>query len=190
MTTVYIYEKNFGALDRKEKSEAQSECGKEILAFALKSECCLTLEKDVFIGSNRYGKPGFTPNVASFNISHTDKSAVCAFSDANVGVDVEMYRSVTNEAFCKKELSVIDGIRGAAAVWTAKESYFKNTGGEIGFRKIISFDFSKAERGGDYTCLDKYFHTEFYNDYTVTVCCDKPFSYKAVFVTTDDISLK
>ena len=67
-------------------------------------------EKDMIYRLNKYGKPYFEdyPDI-HFSVSHCREMAVCAFSESNVGCDIEMIRKPdyniaekSNENFLRK----------------------------------------------------------------------------------------
>ncbi len=74
-----------------------------------------------------------------FNISHCQKACVCAFSDREIGIDVQdirPYRELTAKKVCNAaELELIrqseDKARSFTRIWSMKESYVKMTGSGI-----------------------------------------------------------
>ena len=93
--------------------------------------------EDFALSYNEHGKPYLThhPDI-HFNLSHSGRLAVCAVSDAPVGVDVERERkysaSVARRFFTPEEYDFVEKSddRGNAflQIWTRKESYLKMRG--------------------------------------------------------------
>ena len=86
------------------------------------------------ISLGEYGKPSLK-NAPFFSLAHTDKAAVCAVSDSDVGVDCERIKKpdmrVAKRFFTESELAYVNGgdvPERFFAVWTAKESYVKANG--------------------------------------------------------------
>jgi len=86
-----------------------------------------------------YNKPILTePDKSNFNISHSGNWAVCAISDAPVGIDVELIKTIeleiakrffTNyEYTCLMKQSPADLLKFFYTLWTLKESYIKADG--------------------------------------------------------------
>lgn len=97
-------------------------------------------EREVSYGRGAYGKPYFinAPHI-HFNISHSSTKVAVAFSDMEVGCDIEaitdMDMSVAERFFCSEEYLAIltpDNPYGRNQAffryWTLKESYMKATG--------------------------------------------------------------
>lgn len=111
------------------------------------------------IGYEKNGKPYFTdrPDL-HFNLSHSGKWAVCAFSDAPVGVDVEVRRDTTNlkvaeRFFSKKENEYINSFDTKEQredafykIWTLKEAFIKATGEGLS-RPLNEFSFTFTPSG-------------------------------------------
>lgn len=94
-------------------------------------------EKQVF-GQNKYGKPLLIgENRPHFSLSHSGQWAVCAVSDAPVGVDIDTARCtmrVARRFFSPEEAAYLEFLDGStqkdalARLWTAKEAYLKAQG--------------------------------------------------------------
>ncbi|MCR5557630.1 MAG: 4'-phosphopantetheinyl transferase superfamily protein [Butyrivibrio sp.] len=97
-----------------------------------------------------------------FNLSHSGGMAVCAFSDSEVGIDIEKNKefkdSLVDYVFDDREkefvsrLSDDDNKRNAlfTSIWTMKESIMKFTGKGISMvPKSIFVDLSAADNMGD-----------------------------------------
>ncbi len=97
-------------------------------------------EKTAVIALGEYGKPYLAEHPEwQFSLSHSGGWAVCALSDAPIGVDVEQYRSLSYLSLAKRHFTPneIEQIyrceeREREAVffrlWTEKESVLKATG--------------------------------------------------------------
>lgn len=101
-----------------------------LLYYALTSVGAPTL--DICYG--KHGKPTLANDMGiHFNCSHSGELAVCAVSDAPVGVDVERIsefdEGVAKYAFTKEERQLIaNDARTFFRLWTRKESYVKRNG--------------------------------------------------------------
>lgn len=122
-----------------------------------------------------------------FNISHSGDWVVCAFSNYEVGVDIEKIRDVDlNIArryynFQEYEKIICENNRLEQnnlfyLLWTLKESYLKNKGiGIKGLNSQLRFELGKCIIGYEKeSMIHKLFYTErFENDYYISVCYDK-----------------
>jgi len=120
-------------------------------------------EKDIEYRTNESGKPYFEEFY--FNASHSGKYAVCAFSDKEVGCDIEVSGKknlcVAKRFFTEEEQNYIfnksieDVIANKRFVrlWTLKESYLKYLG--VGLTKSLSsFSIRNLSEDGDRLILD------------------------------------
>ena len=96
-------------------------------------------DSDILYGKN--GKPYLKDKKTHFNLSHSGKLAVCAFSDDTVGIDVEEVRTfdddLANFVYHKSEIDYIRSNfavhdEGFTLLWTIKESIMKYLGTGIG----------------------------------------------------------
>lgn len=125
---------------------------------------------------NNRGKPYIAGSeLIKFNISHTRNIISVAFSEQNIGIDVETSLSATDKQitqlidFCfseKEKLYINFGEPGYNQrffeVWTRREAYFKCLGCGLSIKnnkKDISKDF--------------YFSGIRYKNYTINVCSDR-----------------
>ena len=106
--------------------------------------------------SNSDGKPCLmTPNGIFFNLSHSGNYAVAVFSDEETGIDIEEIKPVNDQLkvarvfMSDKEYSLFsvlpekDRQPWFYRLWTAKESFVKNTGrGVFEGLQSITIDFS------------------------------------------------
>ncbi len=138
------------------------------------------------IESSENGKPLIIgEDGAYFNLSHSGEVAVCAFSDDEVGIDVERNKefsdSLTEYVFDKRE---IRAIRDRAtdkdsenamftSLWTIKESLMKYHGQGLSMDpKTIFIDLEddfKAYHKGE-LCSDAFFTRFTLEDYQICVC--------------------
>ena len=110
------------------------------------------LERDV----NEYGKPYFIyhPDVP-FNLSHSGKYCVCAFSDSRIGVDVQIksepYADIADSFFNDSERKILYDLPENKredyffTTWTLKESYMKAVGKgmQIPLKEIQEYEISE-----------------------------------------------
>ena len=119
---------------------------------------------------NKNGKPYLKNSNLFFNISHKKDIIVIAFSDNEIGIDMEyidkdkeIKKALLNSFFSKNEINYIDNnIEKFFEVFTKKESYIKMLGKRVAEIKYVDiFD------------LDCNFNTFRYKDFVVTVCSVK-----------------
>ena len=97
-------------------------------------------EKDMEYGFNEYGKPFFlnAPEV-HFSLSHSGTKVAVAFSDSEVGCDIEQIEDIEMDvaknffhpeeyAFVLCQASEQERLDAFYRIWTLKESYMKATG--------------------------------------------------------------
>lgn len=116
--------------------------------------------KDIYFRKNKYGKPYLDNNHLFFNISHSNETLVVAFSDKEIGVDIEKIGfcnfNIANRCFCENEYNYIvskfkDKDVRFFDIWTKKEAYIKYLG--IGLLKplnsfnVLSDDFDMHSYG-------------------------------------------
>ena len=181
----------------KEKDKALSIAAELILNYAIKEnypeiKCPMKFEK------NPYGKIFIKefPEI-NFNISHSGDYAVCALSEADVGIDIEKIRPISIDIaerfFTEKEYKFIMNKPQAQRLscfyrlWVLKESYMKARG--LGFNlplKDFCINFDKAitvfEQGGFKDCSFYEFNIDCYK---LAVCklsktCDKDVTIECV----------
>lgn len=101
-------------------------------------------EKDMAYGRTAEGQPLFinAPHI-HFSISHSENKVAVAFSDGDVGCDIELMSDigmdVAERFFCRQEYEEIIALQGAEErirafyrCWTLKESYMKAKGKGMG----------------------------------------------------------
>lgn len=113
-------------------------------------------EIEIVKGDN--GKPYLKDFPIYFNISHAGNLVVCAFSEHEVGVDVEQIRNIdlaiAKHYFCKSECedlnakSIDQRLNYFFSLWTLKESYMKWLGDGMSI-PLDSFCFKVDDYGID-----------------------------------------
>lgn len=106
-----------------------------LLLFALYTDN--VCHKNIKFDYNEYGKPEIkTLPDKHFNISHSDKVAVCSLGSTSLGIDVQDwihdYEDIIETVCSEKEKSYInqstDKKKSFTKIWTMKESYLKCIG--------------------------------------------------------------
>lgn len=129
--------------------------------------------QDIVFDVNKNGKPylrGY-PNFY-FNISHTKTAVIVAFSNTEIGADIEKIKTVSfdimNRHFTETEqryiLESMDKDRAFYEVWTRKEAYFKHIGKGLQF-PLTSFDVMNPP-------IKLQIQTFQLNDYIISVCAE------------------
>lgn len=175
---------------------------KKIDAFYFLKDKCLSLGAGILL-SNGLFREGITDAELSygengkpflcgrddicFNISHSEKMVICAFSDRPVGADIEAYRhfddDLANFVYHKSEIgqicsSGIDADIGFTQLWTIKESIMKYFGTGLTLEpKEIIIDMRDGVSAfcSKYNCENVCFTQHSANGYYLTVCSE----YKA-----------
>ena len=107
---------------RKEEDSMRIACAGYLLRHALLEE---GIEHPIF-AKDEWGKPYLVDqNNVHFSLSHSGTWAVCALSDAPVGVDIERPRNMDKIARLFPNAQTPDDI---LRLWTAKEAYLKMQG--------------------------------------------------------------
>ena len=165
----------------------RSLCAEMLLKYAW-IESGRNPEKLIFL-YNEYGKP-YIQNDQNFyfNVSHSGKWVVIAYTKSSVGIDIEQVKenqyqySIMEDFFCEKEKQYIQNATSKKEfdsrfiqIWTIKESYLKFLGTGL-YTELNSFDININEeiqlvnaRGEKQKNL--YFHSELFNhDYYLSIC--------------------
>ncbi len=121
---------------RFEPDKMRIACAGWLLQKALE-QAGIPAEEQVF-AENQWGKPYLKHRKdIHFSLSHSGVWAVCAVSDENVGVDVELPRcsmAVARRCFRPEELDELDALDryhqadALNRLWTAKEAFLKMLG--------------------------------------------------------------
>ena len=163
MITLYLTTYELQEGEKKYQKEHQK--GLQLLIYGLKELYGLSLTEEMLaeeLEKGQHGKP-FLKNhpQVHFNISHCDGLAVCAFSDAPVGVDVERIDvfkdSIVRKVLTKEEQEFLSFYKGKEAYnelffrfWTLKESWLKQDGSGF-FRSPQEVSFKLISDGREYT---------------------------------------
>lgn len=138
---IYIYQADYVLKKGEHPYQKEHRIGRMLLRDGLKKWYGLDLteeELEESLVKDPYGKPRFREwDSIHFNISHCDGIVVCAFSEKEIGIDVEKIQDFT-EAMAKKILTEKEQkiLQKYAAdpkeqnrrfyrFWTLKESYLK-----------------------------------------------------------------
>ncbi|MDR2649784.1 MAG: 4'-phosphopantetheinyl transferase superfamily protein [Clostridiales bacterium] len=127
---------------------------------------------EIEFGINEYSKPFLQGHpLFHFNISHTRNAIAAAFSNDEVGVDIEKVKApdfqISKRFFTSSEhdyiLSHKNPDRAFYEIWTKKEAYIKCIG--MGLAKPLkSFD----------TLDDESSISMYIGEYIISICCNKP----------------
>lgn len=166
---------------RFEPDKLRIACAGWLLQKALE-RAGIPAEEQIF-AENQWGKPYLKDRKdIHFSLSHSGVWAVCAVSDENVGVDVELPRcnmTVAKRFFRPEELQGLDALdryhRADALnrLWTAKEAFLKMLGKGLTL-PLDSFTVhlgETAELVQDYTDLPYRLHEYSLGLYRVCLCC-------------------
>ena len=146
--------------------------------------------QDIEFFENLEGKPYLKDIPIYFNISHAGNFIVCAFSEQEIGIDIEEIKEgdleIAERFFCQCEYEdlmmqrSLERIDYFYSLWTLKESYVKWLGKGLTI-PLDSFCF--FVKGEDISCVDYYRNrTPFFKQYPIegykiSVCatlCDFP----------------
>lgn len=153
---------------------------------------------------NNHEKPSLKNyNNHYFNISHSGNWVAVAFSDGEVGVDVEKIkgdrRKIARRFFTPSEIEDMTSLKEEEQqlyfyqLWTLKESYMKAIGNGISM-SLDSFAFTKENNRFklDFSKNDSewfFFSTNISKDYFLSICSKKEFlddNYKTGFKEIKD----
>lgn len=141
---------------RRQKAEALKMPHDKALSLGAAMLCDVFLkrkgfsERDMEYGFTENGKPYFInlPKL-HFSISHSKDTVAVAFSESNVGLDLEKIQpakeKLSRRFFTPNEAAAVLALDGYdkdllfCKIWTAKESYLKLTGDGLA-RPLSSFD--------------------------------------------------
>lgn len=148
--------------------------------------------KEVVFGKSKNGKP-FLLDYPEFyfNISHTRNAVVVAFSDSEIGVDIESIKpinlAIANRFYtsCEQEYITTHGNPDYAfyEVWTKKETYIKYLGTGLS-TSLNSFN-----------VLDDSLRTMMYTfsmeQYIISICCNGLIKFEPIIstITQDELHL-
>lgn len=144
--------------------------------------------KNILFEYNKYGKPSIKGMpYYNFSVSHSGNMIAFADSLEPIGIDIEiMGKSRPNTAkhfFTENEYKfILDSENQDEAfyrIWTSKESYVKMIGTGLS-KSFRSFNVLDNE-------FSKYFISEKYKEYMITVCCENIGEIKINHITDKDI---
>lgn len=152
-------------------------------------------EKDMSYGSTCCGKPFFpdAPGI-HFNISHSSSKVAVAFSDSEVGCDIEEMTSpdldVAKRFFSRDEYEDVISredpewrSREFFRIWTLKESYLKATGTGL---SVPPESFSVSESLGGFSLKSPFS----FDGYACALCCrPEAESPRVGYINLQDLTL-
>jgi len=149
--------------------------------------------QDVTFSKNEYGKPylrdypGFR-----FNISHTRSAIAVAFSNSDIGVDIEHVKSpdikIAERFFTLQESELIvrskNPDQAFCEIWTAKEAYIKFQGEGLSI-PLNSFNVLDE-------AISSLIHTFLANEYIISVCGNETNAENDVLtvITEDELLIR
>lgn len=127
---------------------------------------------EIEFGINRYGKPFLNGHSSfHFNISHTRNAIAVAFSNDEVGLDIERIKSpdfqISKRFFTSSEhnyiLSHKNPNRAFYEIWTKKEAYIKCIGMGLAqpLKSFAVLDYESSK-------------TMYVGEYIISICCNEP----------------
>lgn len=139
--------------------------------------------RETELSYNEKGKPFLADESVYFSFSHSGTKAVCAFSDRNIGVDIEdTSRDVrpVYSVLCKNEKDVLSSLSGEKKnrtfirYWTCKEACSKYTG--LGLNERFSaLDMSKITGEGSLGYEDRFMFSKDIDGHILSVCSHEAF---------------
>lgn len=142
-------------------------------------------EKDVRFIYGQYGKPYIRDGGIYFNLSHSGEYAVCAVSDREVGIDIQLKgdlkmnvaRRYFTENECKHILAQPDSTKATDMfyrLWSLKESFVKaiGTGTNLPFDSFEIVPGEKAEVIHNYNKKQYEFVERDVDNYKLAVCVE------------------
>ncbi len=150
-------------------------------------------EREMKYSLNKHGKPYFKdcPDV-HFNVSHSGDLAACAFSEYDVGCDIEMVRTpdynVAERFFADDEIKYVynqknenERAKAFFGIWTLKESFVKAEGRGLSlpFREFSALSGRDEPSAMYYDAMyyekkKYYFKAYVYGKYVIACCCIRP----------------
>ena len=160
----------------------------------LQTQICKDLKlknHDITFVSNIFGKPSLTnyPNYY-FSISHTNNAIAIAFSENQIGIDIERIQNadlrIAQRFYCEKEKEYIykdpNNINERFyEIWTKKEAYIKYIGKGLSI-PLNSFD-TLEKKLAEKIC------TSYIGNYIVSTCNDSPQAPNILTLHEQDIEL-
>jgi len=168
---------------RRREDALRTLYGELIVRHVLCQQFSLKNEAIAFSKSNK-GKPYVKDSPVHFNISHAGDFVVCAFSEQEVGIDIEQIRAIDDLDLTKRyfhkceyeDLLVLNASRRLDyffSLWTLKESYMKWLGDGMSiplnsfFFKITADDISMVDTNRDFSPFFKQYSVD---GYSLSLC--------------------
>lgn len=143
-------------------------------------------EKDIIYTFSKSGKP-YLKNISNvfFNPSHSKNISICAFSDSEVGCDIEFidektshlniakrFFSAYEQNFTFSNTSLNEQLERFYRIWTLKESYLKFAGIGLGGISSIEIKFDNEIPIIYFNNKEQniFFKEYSYNNYKISVC--------------------
>lgn len=180
---------------RFEEDKKRSIYAELLLKFVIQKNLNIK-SKEIEFFYNEFGKPFVKGlNNKYFNISHSGEWVVFAYSDKNIGIDIELMEffdlSIAKNLFAKSEYLDVLSLKNEADqknlffnIWTLKESYIKYVGKGLGI-PLDSFEFKmigeKIFFKSEYNVNPNFFNFSISQDYKLSICSEnislEPFQY-------------
>lgn len=175
-------------------------CAEAIMRYYLMKYFCIN-NSDIEIIYNEYGKPFLKKIPLYFNISHSGKWVVCAWSENAIGVDIEKIDKINFDIatsfFCKEEIDYIksggkyEQYKKFTQIWTLKESYIKYVGKGL----TIPLNSFCIKKNADCFVIESEENTEnlflkqveFSNDYYLAECSKDESSIEVQEITMEEL---
>ena len=138
---IYLKKFDYHNISRGERKKAETANGRSLLRTAVLNEFEINTDK-LTIVTAEHGKPYFSERQdIFFNISHSGDYVAAAVGKSEIGVDVQIVRSVKDNLIQKlcnnneKEFiqSAVDKNKAFITLWALKESYIKAIGMGMSF---------------------------------------------------------
>ena len=172
--------------DYKHSDSLQRSLLAELLIRKILSQKLKIRGKDIVFQKGEKGKPYLANYQMYFNISHSGKWVVAAFSNTEIGIDIELIREpnyeVAKRFYSNAELEKLNKIEDKDFkkdyffdLWTLKESYLKAIG--TGLTKSLSsfsiYISNEQIKLFDESLIDKIYFKQYQFDkeYKLAVCC-------------------
>jgi len=161
--------------------------------------------KEILFDYNEHDKPSIKGRENHFfNISHSGNQVVAAFSDHNIGIDVEKIkgdrRKIANRFFTSSEIADMKAIENEDEqvkyfyqLWTLKESYMKAIGKGMTL-SLSSFAFKKEQDEFKLAFSKEGMNWHFYSPkweegYYLSLCCKNKEKIKKSEILLNDLKL-
>ena len=165
------YERRERAFNMREMPQKENAACYGLLLYGLKN--LYSYSGKIEFSYGEYEKP-YIKDGPFFNFSHCENSAVCAFSDFEVGVDIQQPSTPSNgviKRVCTENEQEMLTLHGEfSRLWTQKESILKYRGVGISGMKELP-DLSTYDKNSTaYNICDFFLNTFCINGNSVSVC--------------------